>query len=174
LDRIVNSELESAYAARLAASHGRPHRPLAVWLIAAYLWLKATVLMVCAVAVHFRPSTRPTANGVIEGLVPMIMAWEEPEHDIWLAPLFVLVDATLGTGIWFLQKWARTIVVIDLAWLYGRALVGLPMALAYHRDKVQFQSPPIYFDVNIAAGLFILAALCDPDVRRAFRVRLLE
>ena len=146
-------------------------RTLAVKLIALYLRLKATVLIVCVVAVHFWPSTQPTANGIIEGLVPMIMALREPVLDIWLALLFVLVDATLGTGIWFLQKWARTIVVIDLVWLYGRALLGLPATLAFYRDKVHFQNPSVYFDINIVAGIMILAALCDPDVKRAFGMR---
>jgi hypothetical protein len=145
------------------------HRPLAVRLIALYLWLKAAALAACATAAYLHPSTQSAARGIIEDLVPMISAWREPAHDIWLAPLFVLVDTTLGTGVWFLQKWARTIVVIDLAWLYGRALLGLPLALAlYHQDKAHFQNPSVYFDINILAGIFILAALCDPDVKRAF------
>jgi hypothetical protein len=148
------------------------HRPLAVRLIAGYLLVKAAVLIACVAAVHFRPSVRSTANEVIEGLIPMIMAWREPAHDIWLAPIFALADATLGVGIWFLQKWARTLVVIDLAWLYGRALVGLPVTLAlYYRDKVHFQNPSVYFDINFVAGIVMLAALCDPDMKRAFGMR---
>jgi hypothetical protein len=95
----------------------------------------------------------------------------EPILDIWSAPLFALVDATLGTGIWFLQKWARIIVVIDLAWLYGRALIGLPVAIALYRDNVHFQNPSVYFDINFVAGLMILAALCDPYVKQAFGFR---
>jgi hypothetical protein len=179
MDKIENSELEAAYAARLAAPHPQRSRPFAVQLIAAYLWLKAIVLIVCAVAARLHPSVRLTANEIIEGLVPMIMAWagaaHDTEYDIWMAPLFAVVDATLGTGIWFLQKWARTIVVVDLAWLYGRALLGLPIALAFyssHKDKVHPANLSVYFGINILAGLFILAALCDPDVRRAFRVGL--
>jgi len=149
------------------------HRPFAVTLIAAYLWLKAAVLMACVVAVHYHPSAQPTANEIIEGLVPMIMAWKEPAHDIWLALLFTLVDAMLGTGIWFLQRWARTFVVIDLAWLYGRALIGLPVSLYLnYQDRAHFQNPSVYFDINIVAGIFILAALCDPDVKRAFGIRI--
>ncbi len=143
-------------------------RPLVLWLVALYLCLKAAALTVCVIAVHLQSSTQPTANRVIEGLVPLIMAWREPAHDIWLAPLFALVDATLGIGIWFLQKWARTIVVIDLAWLFGRAIVGLPMVLAFGGHS---QNPSVYFDINIVAGILMLAALCDPDVKRAFGVR---
>jgi hypothetical protein len=139
-------------------------RPLAVGLVALYLCLKAAALTVCVIAVHLQPSTQSTANRVIEGLVPFIMA----THDIWSAPLFALVDATLGIGIWFLQKWARTIVVIDLAWLYGRALVGLPVVLAAGGHS---QNPSMYFDINIVAGIMMLAALCDPDVKRAFGMR---
>ena len=141
------------------------HRPLAVRLIAFYLWLKAIALIVCVIAEHLRPFTQSAANGIIEDMVPMIMALRDPRLDIWLAPIFILVDVTLGFGIWFLQKWARIIVVIDLAWLYGRALLGLPVALALHGH---FRNPSVYFDLNIVAGIMILAALYDPDVKRAF------
>jgi hypothetical protein len=144
--------------------------PVVIRLIAAYLWLKAAVLVVCVFAVYLRPSARPTANSIIEGLVPMIMAWREPAQDIWLAPIFAFVDVVLGIGIWFLQKWARTVVVVDLVWLYGRALLGLPAALAYG-SKAHLRNPSAYFDLNIVAGLLILAALCDPGVKRAFGIR---
>jgi hypothetical protein len=147
------------------------HRPLAVQLIAFYLWLKAIVLTGCLIAAHLHPATQSTANGIIEGLVPMVTAWREPALDIWLAPLFVLVDSTLGTGIWFLQGWARTIVVIDLTWLYSRALLGIPATIAlYHMGKVHFRNPSVYFGINLVAGIVILAALCDPDLKRAFRI----
>jgi len=147
------------------------HRPLAVKLIAAYLWLKATVLIVCVAAAHFHPSVRPSANGIIEDLVPIIMGLKVQELDIWLAPLFALGDATLGAGIWFLHKWARTAVVIYSAWLYGRALIGLALVLTAYRDKVHFQNPSVCFDINLLAGIVVLAALCDPDVKHAFGMR---
>ena len=153
-------------------NEGSDHRPIAVLLIAFYLWLKAIVLTGCVITVHFNPSTQFTANRIIEGLVPVIMAYREPPWDIWLAPVFISVDATLATGIWFLQKWARTVVVLDLAWLYGRALIGLPIALAlYRRGEVHYQSPSAYFQINLVAGIVMLAALLDPDVKRAFGTR---
>jgi hypothetical protein len=150
------------------------NRPFAVRIIAFYLWLKAAVLAACTVAAHLAPSTHDKASLIIIGLVPMIMALKSETLPIWLAPVFVLVDATLGSGVWFLQKWARTIVVVDLAWLYGRALLALPVALAYysfHRAKIQPINLPVSFEINIVAGIFILAALCDPDVKRAFGAR---
>jgi hypothetical protein len=104
----------------------------------------------------------------------MIMALESATLPIWLAPVFVLVDTTLATGIWFLQKWARTIIIIDLGWLYGRALLGLFVGLAYyssHRAKIQPMNLPVSFEINIVAGIMILAALFDPDVKKAFRFR---
>ena len=146
-------------------------RPLAVQLIALYLWLKSIALMICAIGAYLRPSTQSMANGVIEGLVPMIMAWREPAHDIWLALLFALVDATLGIGIWFLQKWARIIIVIDLTWLFGRAAVGLLMIAAIHPNGLHFRNPSPYFSINIVASLFILSGLRNPDVIRVFGKR---
>jgi hypothetical protein len=146
------------------------HRPLAVRLIALYLWLEAAALAVCVISVHLHPSVQSSANGIIEGLAPLIMALKEPEMDVWLAPLFALVFATLGTGVWFLQKWARAVIVVNLALLYGGALLGLPVTLAlYSKDEVFFKNPSVYFDINLVAGIMILAALCDPDVKRAFR-----
>lgn len=147
------------------------HRPLASQLIALYLWLKATALIACAITAYLRPSTQSTANGVIEGLVPMIMAWREPADDIWLALLFALVDATLGTGIWFLQRWARTIIVIDLTWLFGRAAVGLLALVAIRPNGLHFRNPSPYFSINLVASFFILGSLLDPDVMRAFGKR---
>jgi predicted membrane protein len=58
-----------------------------------------------------------------------------------------------------------------LGWLYGRVLLGLPVALAYysfHRTKIQPINLPVSFEINIVAGIMILAALCDPDLKRAF------
>ena len=150
------------------------HRPLPVKLISLYLWLKAAALTACTIAVHLAPSTQTMANGIIEGLVPTIMALKSHTLTIWLAPIFVLVDTTLATGIWFLQKWARIVVVIDLTWLYGRALFGLPVALAFyfsHKAKFHSINLPASFEINIVAGILILAALCDPDVKRAFGMR---
>jgi hypothetical protein len=147
------------------------HKPLAVKLIAFYLWLKAAALILSAISAYLYPSVQSTANGVIEDLVPMIMAWREPAHDIWLALLFALVDATLGIGIWFLQKWARIIIVIDLTWLFGRAAVGLLMIAAIHPNGLHFRNPSPYFSINIVASLFILCGLLDPDVMRVFGKR---
>jgi len=104
----------------------------------------------------------------------MIMELKSETLPIWLAPVFVLVDTTLATGIWFLQKWARTIIVIDLGWLYGRVLLGLTVALPYysfHRAQIQPINFPVSFEINIMAGIMILAALCDPDLKRAFGKR---
>jgi hypothetical protein len=153
---------------------GINNRPLAVRLIAFYLWLKAAVLAACTIAAHLAPSTHDKASLIIIGLVPMIMELKSETLPIWLAPVFVLVDTTLATGIWFLQKWARTIIVIDLGWLYGRVLLGLTVALPYysfHRAQIQPINFPVSFEINIMAGIMILAALCDPDLKRAFGKR---
>jgi hypothetical protein len=147
------------------------HRPFAIRLIAAYLLLKATVLVMCILAVHFRPSVQPTANGIIEDLVPMIMGLKDPEMDIWLAPLFVVVDTVLGAGIWFLQSWARVIIVIDLTWLFGRAAVGLLALAVAHPKVVQFRPPSPYFAINVLVSLMMLGCLLDPDIKDAFQRR---
>ena len=145
------------------------HRPFAIRLIAAYLLLKATVLVMCVLAVDFRPSVQSTANGIIEDLVPMIMGLKDSEMDIWLAPLFVVVDTVLGAGIWFLQSWARIIILIDLTWLFGRAAVGL-MALALaHPIGVHFRPPSLFFAINVLVSLVMLGCLLDPDIGDAFR-----
>ena len=145
------------------------NRPIVVRLIATYLWLKAIVLMACVIAMHFRPSVRGVANGVIEDLVPMIAGLRTPDADIWLAPLFAIIDTVLGTGIWFRQGWARVVIVIDLTWLFGRAAFGVLLALAALHSKVHFRTPSPYFVINIVASLTILGCLLDPDIKRFFQ-----
>ena len=111
------------------------------------------------VSMHFRPSVQPTANGIIEDLVPMIMGLKEPEMNIWLAPLFVVIDGVLGAGIWFLQRWARVIIVIDLSWLFVRAAVGLMALVILHPKGIQFRAPSPYFAVNILVSFMMLSWL---------------
>ena len=147
------------------------HRPFAVQLIAAYLWLKAAVLIVSVIAVHFHPSVQPTANGIIEDLVPMIMGLRDPKTDIWLAPLFAVTDTVLGAGLWSLQSWARVIIVIDLTWLFGRAAVGLILIAVIHPKGLHFQAPSPYFEINVLVSLLMLGCLMDPDIEHAFRRR---
>lgn len=147
------------------------HRPFAVRLIATYLWLKAIVLIICVIAVHHHPSVQSAANGVIEDLVPMIMALREPKDDIWLAPLFAMVDAALGTGIWFLQRWARVVIVIDLTWLFTRVAIGLVALVAIHPKVLHLRTPSPYLVINITASLMILGCLLDPDIKHAFQRR---
>ncbi|MGO9324693.1 MAG: hypothetical protein ACLP07_09040 [Terracidiphilus sp.] len=146
-------------------------QPFAVRLIAAYLWLKAVVLIVCVLTAHFHPSVQSVANGVIEDLVPMIMGLREPAADIWLAPLFAMVDTVLGAGIWFLQSWARIIIVIDLTWLFCRAAVGLLALIAIHPKVLHFRVLSPYFAINVVVSLVMLGCLLDPDIKRAFQRR---
>lgn len=147
------------------------HRPLAVKFIAAYLLLKAAALSLCVIVARLHPSTHPAANGIIEDLVPMLLGIHEPSADFWWAPVFVAVDVALGVGIWFLQSWARTIIVIDLTWLFGRVTVGLLALAAIHPKGLHFRNPSPYFSINLVASLIILACLVDPDTRRAFQSR---
>jgi hypothetical protein len=144
-------------------------RPLAVKLIAAYLGLKAVVLTLCAAGAHLWPSKHAAANGVIEDLVPMIAELRDARLDLWLAPLFALTDMVLGLGVWFLQNWARIIIIIDLSWLFGRAAAGLLLLPAFAQAyKLHPRAPSPWVAVNLVAGLVTLGCLLDPDLRRAF------
>lgn len=129
------------------------------------------MLIMCVVAAHFRPSVQPTANGIIEDLVPMIMGLKEPEMDVWLAPLFAVIDTVLGAGIWFLQSWARVLIIIDLTWLFGRAAVGLMALVVAHPKVVHFRPPSPYFGINVLVSLMMLGCLLDPDIKQAFQRR---
>jgi membrane protease YdiL (CAAX protease family) len=88
-----------------------------------------------------------------------------------IAPLFVLVDTVLGAGIWFLQSWARIIILIDLTWLFGRAAVGLMALVVVHPKVVHFQSSSPYFAINVLVSLMMLSCLLDPDIEHAFQRR---
>jgi hypothetical protein len=146
-------------------------RPLAVSLVAAYLWFKAMILALCFVASYFRPETQPAMNGVIETLVPVIWGLRKLHADMWLGLLVALIDGSLGIGFWFLQKWAWTVVVLDLTYTLGRGLIGLIAALALYRDEVHLHRISPLFTINILVSVIMLGTLLDPDVKRAFGKR---
>ena len=152
-------------------------RHIAVRAVSACLLLKAATLALCFLSVHYWPGTKWEVKRIIEGIVPIIAAIQRGHQDdylldIWLAPVFFVIDSALGLGVWFFQRWARALVVIDLIWLYGRALVGLLIVMTVYRENVQFNSPTISFGINFLAGIFMLVVLLDPDVKRQFGARI--
>jgi hypothetical protein len=148
-------------------------RPLAVKLIAAYFCLKASALILAAILAHMKLEIAPAANDLIANLVPIIRRVYANDYAILLAPIFALLEAAVGLGLWFLQKWARTLAVWALVWdvlstvdMLSIAIPGRP----FPGGEPTFAVPP-YIGVELIASLIILFQLFDPSIRRAFAVR---
>ncbi len=78
----------------------------------------------------------------------------------------------LGLGIWFLQKWARTLAVLDLLWEMLSTLDMLSTTNSAHSFALR---PTLaitpYITVELIASMFILVYLYEPHIKRAFGVR---
>jgi hypothetical protein len=119
-----------------------------------------------------RPETGLAANDLIANLLPIIRRFYAHNYEIFLAPIFVLLDMVLGLGIWFLQKWARTLAVWVLLW----EMLAILDMLSTTNSAHSFAHRPTlaitpYIAVELIASLLILVYLFDPRIKRAFGVR---
>lgn len=146
------------------------HRPLAVKLIAEYFCLKAVLLTIAVAIVYTSPEIKPAENDFISLLAPIV-----PEHigriGVLFALPFALVRLVIGLGIWFMKKWARMIIVLDLSWAFCSAGIGLATSISFDHKLPQLPSSSPYLPIDILISILILFYLFDPDVKRAFGVR---
>jgi hypothetical protein len=143
------------------------HRPLGVKLIAAYLCLRASALSLAVTFAHLRPELRPVANEFISNLVPFIKRFD-PTLGVALAPLFALLDVVTGVGVWFLQKWARTIVFLNASYAVWRVVIGLAVLMAFDRKMLSSITWSPYFLFWIASNAVMFGYFYDPGVKRIF------
>ncbi len=146
------------------------HRPLGVELIAGYFCLKAAMLPMAVAIAHMSPELQPAANELISHLSPIIHGFRIWGFEVFLALPFALLRLAVGLGIWFLKRWARTIIVLDLLWFFCRAAVGLGILLALDHKLPPLASSP-YLAVDIVISASILVYLLDPEVKRTFGIR---
>jgi hypothetical protein len=142
-------------------------RRLGIKLIAAYLCLKALVLFLVVATVYERPELQPEANKLVLYLIPALQNYQI-DNRVIIAPLFIIFYLILGLGIWFLKKWAWTIIVVDLSWAFARSAVSLSMLIVFDRKTLQLLEFPPYLAANILLSFFVLVYLINSDVKQAF------
>ena len=149
-------------------------RPLGIKLIAALFLLETAMLIGAAVIGYLRPSLRSSANAFIAQRAPIIEALGMGAFGVQLAPLFAIVGAVEGLGIWLLKRWARTFVLWDLVNRLCGGGVAAAMLWAVDRKVLSsiISAPP--FILGLLVNLMIVGFLLDPDSKRAFGVKASE
>jgi hypothetical protein len=158
---------------KAAAMAGRL-RPFGVKLIAVYLFARAVLLALAGTIAHMKPEMRPELNEFMSELEPILLRLHAVDYAFLVAPVFGFAYAIVALGIWNLQKWARTMVVLNL--LYVFVSTGFALAVVAATNRKMLQSHPIspYFIVDVLAGFLVLGCLLDPDVKKAFNLKLDE
>ena len=148
------------------------HRPVGVKLVALYFCLRASALILALVLAQLRPEAGFAANDLIANLLPIIQRVYAHDYEMFLAPIFALLEIVLGLGIWFLRKWARTLAVWDLMWEMLATLGMLSTTNSAHsfthRPTLAITS---YIAMELIASMLILVYLFNPLVKKAFGVR---
>ena len=147
------------------------NRPLGVRLIALYFFLKSAILIVTAVTAHIRPELESKANEFISHIVASVQDFDLLSFAVTLAPLYALFYAVLGLGVWFLKRWARLLILMNLLYGLGGAAVGLAILIFSNPKALSSLGSNPYLLVGLVVGLLVLRCLLDPDVERAFGVR---
>lgn len=145
-------------------------RPLGIKLVAAFYFLESAVLAIAAMVGYFKPELRSGAEAFIAQRAPFLKEFELVNYGLVAAPFLAGVDAVLGLGIFFLQKWTRLLIVWDLGYRVGDAAVAAAMLWAIDRKMLSSIVSTPTFLINATAHIAILLYLLDPDTKRVFQV----
>jgi|HubBroStandDraft_4_1064222.scaffolds.fasta_scaffold62322_3 hypothetical protein len=147
-------------------------RPFGIKLIAAYFWIKGSILLLAGLTAHMRPDVGARANTLIFHLAPSIQQLQQvpvPNSYIaWAGVLFAVAEVVKGLGIWFLQKWARTFIVVTIVLSLGDAMAAAAFLWGMDRPMLMSIVGTPYFPAGLLLSFFILYYLLDPDVKAAF------
>jgi len=146
-------------------------RPLGVKLVAAFFLLDATALLVAAALGHLLPGFQSSANNFIAQRAPFIRELDLVPFGVSLAPLVACFHAVQGLGIWFLKRWARTFVVLDLIYRLGDAAFAAVLLFGIDRKMLLSIVSTPSFAISAIAHVLMLFYLLDPDAKRAFGLR---
>jgi len=135
-------------------------RPLGVKLVAAYLFLKATALVLAVAFIYEKP-------GFWQGAKEFIANFDL-NLGVMAAPVFAFLDVAVGMGIWSLKKWARTLIILDHSYALCRGIVASALLMGFDRKLLASLASTPYFAINVATCIAILFYLLDPDVKSKF------
>ena len=142
----------------------REKRPIGIKLIVAYLCLKAGALVAAFAVTQTRPELRTDAEKFI---LYFAINFGSPLR-LPSAIITGTLDVVLGLGIWFLQRWSRTIIVMSSSYGLCRMAVGSVILWELDRKFLLSQTSSPYFAVGVVSEVFILFYLLDPDVKQLF------
>lgn len=147
------------------------NRPFGVKLIAGVFFLEAAVLVLAAAVGYLKPELQPNANKFIAQRAPYLQDLDLVKFGVMLAPLLAAFDAAKGLGIWFLKRWARVLIVLDLTYRLGEAAVAAVLLWGVDRKMLLSIVSTPAFAIGSVLNVIILGYLLDPDAKRAFGLR---
>ncbi len=87
-----------------------------------------------------------------------------------LAPILAAWEAAKAIGFWFLGRWARMLVLIDVYYYFGRGALAVAFLLGFDRPLLTSILASPYFGINLVLRLGFWYYLSNPDVKSAFGI----
>lgn len=142
--------------------------PLGIKLIASLFLLQSASWFIAAGAGYVWPAYRPRMNEFIVQRAPYLKDLRLFDSAYLFTPLLAVFDAAKGLGLWFLQRWARLLIVLDLIYWLGGVGVAAVTLWFMERGRLQAIVSTPNFAIGFVLSVVILCYLFDPDVRRFF------
>lgn len=146
------------------------NNPLGVKVIASYFFLKAGVLLSASAIGYLRPELREGANEFISHGASFVKQFDMVKYGIALAPLLAVYETVMGLGFWFLKRWARLLVLVNIYYYFGRGIMGLLLLWEINPKTAHPIMSSPYFMVALILNIVFLLYLIDSDVKRAFKI----
>ena len=137
-------------------------------LIAILFFLEAVALIIAAIVGYVEPDLQSSAIDFVSRSAPFIREFDLVHFDLMLAPLLAVIDVLMALGIWFLQKWARAFIVVDIGYRLCDSAVAALYLWGSDRDKLRAITSTPHFVIGVLIDVIILGYFLDPDARRSF------
>jgi hypothetical protein len=145
-------------------------RPTCVTLISLIYFAASGILAAASIVGRFLPAYRGTAIAVISSLAPWSSELGHGSLGMTLAPILAAWEAAKAMGFWFLWRWARMLVLIDVYYYFGRGALAVALLFEFDRPLLTSILASPYFEINLVLRLGFWYYLSDPDVMRAFGI----
>ncbi len=148
----------------------RSERPIGIKVVAGVLFTNSAFLFSSAAAAIFLSDEYSMKYQLFLSSIPYFrnnpLAVTKPM--LYLTIVFALWALAKGLGIWFMWRWARILIVIDLASRFGSLFLGIAMI-----DKKQLSSLSSSSDfvIGVIINLAALVLLTDSATAQAFEDR---
>jgi hypothetical protein len=145
-------------------------RPASVTLISLVYFAASIVLAAASIVGRFLPAYRGIAIATISSLAPWSSELGHGNLGMTLAPIVAVWEAGKAIGFWFLWRWARMLVLIDVYYYFGRGALAVALLLGFDRPLLTSILASPYFEINLVLRLGFLYYLSDPGVKIAFGI----